>query len=372
MANVSLNDFLSGILLTRLADSATIARGIPDFLPAEYATVSAEKPPTMEVQWDAFNGNRRTATIINANSPSIRRERPGVTRKQATALGSRQHIVMDHARLIALKSDQPVFAAAAQRQMIRDMENFRSEFDTLRIQLRYSALANGEIWYDTNGQILTSATGAYNTVDFGIPATNVLTHTQNYPNVTPTVEVGDWSNAATDIPGSLRALKDSSIFTSNYEVTTLLYGVNVPSYLQNNTNVQNYLSRNPRYSQKGVLEDNEIPPGLFGFKWVPMHKAYNVSNSGAITQWWGGDTVVAVPDVEPNWYEYIEAGSLVPNGIASPNMDLSQLIDLCTIKNGRFSYSELSTDPIFAKVIMGDYTLPIIKNGLVYFRLTVK
>jgi hypothetical protein len=371
MANVSLNDFLSGILLTRLADSPTIARGIPDFLPAEFSAVSAEKPPTTEVQWDAFNGNRQTAIIINSNSPSIRREMPGVTRKQATALGSRQHIVMDHARLIALKSDQPVFAAAAQRQMIRDMANFRSEFDTLRTQLRYSALALGTISYDTKGNILLSTSGAYNTINFGIPSANILTKTSTYPNITPTVTVGDWSSASTDIAGSLRALKDCSIFTSNYEVQTLLYGSSVPSYLQNNTSVQNYLSRNPRYSQKGVLEDNEIPPGLFGYNWIPMHKAYNVAASGAITNWWANNTVVAVPTVEETWYEYIEAGSLVPNGIASPNMDLGMLIDLCTIKNGRFSYSELSTDPIFAKVIMGDYTLPIIKNGLVYFRLTV-
>jgi hypothetical protein len=366
MPQQAISDFLAGPAMTRLMNSQAIRRGVPNFLPKPLTEYSSARPVGMEVQWDEVRGNRQLAQLVHHTAPSRRAELPGVTRRFATALGSREHFVLDTEFLMKLKSDQALVAEGARRHLVQKMADFRSRFDNLQVSLVNSAFAKGAIYADVNGNVLPSSTGASVTVDFGLTKTFVKTDTIDGTTV------GDFSVATTDIFATMRSVRNDSVKTSNYNPVHVLYGKNIPSYFAANTSLQAFLSRNPKWGDQ-LLSTNEVPDGMLDYVWHPTYSSYFVDAAGVTQKWFGDDDMIIFPEVTEDWYEYVPAGTLIPNGIGQPGVSIDEALDRCQVVNGFFSYCEaLQVDPIQVKCLGGWYGLPIIKNPLVVYKLTVK
>jgi hypothetical protein len=91
-----------------------------------------------------------------------------------------------------------------------------------------------------------------------------------------------------------------------------------------------------------------------------MENAINVLN-GVATPWWGAKQLVFFPPVSPMTYELLPGASLIPNGVATPNMTMDQMTSLCTRVNGYFSYATMSVNPLAASIIAGWAGLPVNK-----------
>jgi len=167
-----------------------------------------------------------------------------------------------------------------------------------------------------------------------------------------------------------KPLRESFRATSNYNPVKILYGKAIPGYLYGNTAMQAYLSRQPMLNQQ-FMDTNEVPKGLLDFEWFPAYNNYYVDSAGTVQQWFADNQIVVIPDLEPNWYEFFEAGTLIPTTVASEAQNIEQLLTNVKVVNGKFAYATMSTDPIKLKAISGDYFLPTIKNGLVVWSLTV-
>lgn len=367
MADQTLMDFFAGPVMTELAQSPTIKRAIPRFLPEALFTPSPTKPTGIQVKWKSYSGNRKSAQLVHHGSSSKEREMPGSQWNYATAIGSKEHIVVDQDMIYALKSNIPYIQQQAKNEFTKRVADFQQEFTTLRTNVIASTVARGRIDWDSSGNVLTSTSGSAGNIDFGVTS---LTTASNIPNISPNVTVGDWSNPATDIPLKLRTILDGFFFGTNYTPKYALYGKDIPSFFYGNTNMSTYLSRQPMLNQQ-FMDTNEVPKGLLDLDWFPAHKNYNVSDSGTLAPWFASNQISIIAEPDDTWYEFFEAGTAVPTGLMAPNSNLEAMLGSLQIVNGKFGYVEMSTDPVKLKAITGDYFLPAVKNGAVVWIITV-
>jgi len=155
---------------------SVVGRCPEDILPAE-AYKSTRSIEGNRGTYFKVRGTRQTARIVQYGSPSKARELPGVTEEPLTLLHSFEHCIHPAALLANLAAENQDNPDAEIKQKLglqtvtRQIEVFGDLFKNLRVSCIYSALANGAIWWDSQGNLLPSATGATYTVDFGIPNT---------------------------------------------------------------------------------------------------------------------------------------------------------------------------------------------------------
>ena len=368
MATVPFLDYIAGSNLQQLVDAYAVKPGLPrPFDPAFY-TPSDTKVMGTNVEWAVSTGNREAATVVHPDSPSREVSVPGGDKKQAVALGSRESFTINMRTMIDLQSGIPMMQELGRREISSQIKKFTDRFSNLETNAVHSVLTKGAIYINAAGVVLPSSSGATITVDMGIPTGNKLTA----GGAAGTYNIGDWSSAATDIGGKLRGIRKANVGTSNYGLTTIHYGANIPGYLAKNTTLKEYFARNASY-QSAVIERNEIPDGTLGFKWRPAYMAYS-SASGTQTFWAGDDFLSISPDpADQSWYEYVECGLPAPVGVATESEVVAAMTDVSTILNnfpiryGKHAYGVVKVDPIAYRLVMADYFLPIIKAPTTYY-----
>jgi len=358
MADQSLNDFFAGTRLTQVAQSAAIKRGVPRTIPGDFFTPSATKPTSDQVEYIQYSGNRAGAQLVNRMSPARAVTQPGATRKYATALNVKEKFPLHIEMIQALKSDIPMIRLNAQQHLARQMMDFNVRFETTRTNIVTSLFANRGKWYaDSDGNVLPTSSGAKLTYDAGCTSATQLTT----DGASSTYAIGDWATASTAIQTKLTALRKAVLKATGYNPTTVLYGENVPEYLQKNTTLKEYFSRNQMFRDR-IVQNNEIPDGTLGYNWKPVNTAFHVgADNSTVTEWFGGDYIGVVPDVSDDWYEFVEGGNLYPLGISNPGMGMEQMLSLCGIANGKYAFAEMTMDPISVNLINGDSFVPILK-----------
>ncbi len=381
MADQTLLDFLAGPVMTELAQSMQIKRGLPKPLPDAFYKPSGNKSGIDQVKYKRFSGNRRTSPVIPHQTTSPTVEVPGSQWVYGTALGTKENFVLDYPMIQALTSGVPYITQNAMAEFKKRLEDFFVMTDNFRTTAIHMMVLRGIIsiarptsGFGANtvvegGQLLNSTTGATETIVAGAAsAPNTFGTASNWTNTSTTV--GDWSAAATDIEKSLRTMRQGFIKTSNYNPTTILYGVNIPSYLANNTSMQTYMSRNQKLGFE-FAKSNEIPAGTLDFNWVPAYNCYFQDYTGTLNTLIGASDIVILPDIDDNWYELVEVGTQIPTGIGMISGDVQTLLGSLKTAYGRYSYSCFqSMDPVSIKAIAGDYFFPALKTTLLQWIAT--
>lgn len=360
----TMNDFLSGPRMTQIAQSMSEQRGLPQVLPAALLTPSSRKPSNDHVEYDSIVGSRRLARLVNRNSPSATTDKSAITKKYATCLNPKNNFTLESEFLEALKSDLPVTRANAVNALINWMNDQTATFQNTRGAIVSSALALGKIYSDGDGNILPTSTGAKLTVDYGIPTGNQITKDGSGS----TYNIGNWSTASTDIGSAAKALRLYNLKANGYPLRTVLYGSDIPGYIRANTTMQQFLKLNP-LANDALSMRNEIPNGFLKFNWVSVDEAYFLDSTGTAQTWFPSNFLGFMPDVTPDWYEFVEGGTAIPvPGVANVTSGTDPAGDT-KIVNGVYSYgTPRSYDPIQQKLVMGDCFVPVIKvPGTYYF-----
>jgi len=371
-SNQMLLDWLSGPVMTELVQSQDIAPGLPKPFPDEFYQTSDTECVGVNMMWDAIQGVRTPATIVDYLSPSRGTDTQPRTRRQAVALGTRENTPLDSEVITALMSNVPLWQNRMRTILRQKMADFRQRADNLRITLVNAAIATNGIGYDRNGNILPTL--GTNTippqVNFqGLYAgTNALTYTSNWPGTGGAV--GDWSNVSTDIPNSIRVARQSMVFTSNYVMTNCIYGESIPSYMYNNTAMQTYLSRQPSLNQQ-FMDTNEVPDGLLDMKWHPGYTAYYIDQNGNQQKWVAHNQIILFPEINKSWYEFVSCSMPCPTGLVAPNTPVEQFLASCPPVKGYSSYCIPCYDPIKISVVAQDYSLPLLKSSYFPYSATV-
>lgn len=217
-------------------------------------------------------------------------------------------------------------------------------------------LANAKLWFDVDGNLLATSSGADLVVDYGVPANNL--------NQLNSIISASWATASTDIPKQINNIKMAAVQTTGYPLKTALYGKNIMSYMMNNDFVKYYLARNPVVNAKWA-DTNQIPNGLFDLEWVPMQNTFFEADDGTVTEIFDGDRVTFCPDITPITYSIYEGSYPVPKTLALA-ADVQAMIANYELKYGPFGFAMMNP-PHQIIGVYGDTFLPRLKVPEAFF-----
>src|SRR5205085_10491630 len=351
----NIQDVLGYVPLTKMI--RTTKSGIPDPLPAGFRS-NPKKVIGDKSRYMQRTGQRRTARQVYYGADAYNTELKEISSRDVALLHFYESIRLPMLTYQTLRWPESYELQDLARQEVDEQcVQFKDRFENLEVATNVMVLTLGHIYFDVNGNLLPSSSGAFLDVDFGVPAGN-----QNQLNIdgAGNIIAASWATPSTDIPGHIRALKQRSIFQHGYEPMYAMYGVNIPSYFNANTALVNYLARNPVMRDK-YLTSNELPAGLMDLTWIPGYKAFYEDANGVKQKLVADDAVILFPEVDANWWEW-QAGSylvpktfdIVPEGPAAR--------DNFEIVYGMFGYGQPVRNPVTADIYYGDTFLPVLKN----------
>ena len=315
-----------------------------------------------------IEGGRETARLVQYGAPSVRRNLRGLSTVPVKLAHSFEHQFHDPIVLQNLMQyDNPSVQELGIQEIGRQTGEFKALFVNLRRSAIASTLALGAIYFDADGNLLPSATGAVVTINFQMAAGNQ--GQINWDN-TGQIITASWATAGTDIVGQVEAIKLAAMKLTGYPLTTAYYGEAVPSYIMGNTVIGSLAVGNPAYAQ--AFLQNTIPDGMLGLKWRAAGSAMFVDQNGARQEIWPADRVTFTPDPSRDWYEMLEGSYPVPTDIGAVTSDaLTSAQANIRIARGMFNYAHVLSDPVTVKHLAGDTMLPVLKVPNAIFQADV-
>lgn len=325
--------------------------GIPDlFLPPAFKTLT-EQVDEDTAEWEAVEGQRKTAKLVLKGSPSKARDMKGVTKRTATLIHTFEHTHHSGSTLLKLQSSDARTQEIASRIVDNQVKAFRQGFYNLRLAAIYKALAAGVIYFDAEGNLLPTSSGALYTADFQIPANN--------KNQCNSLITATWATTSTPIISNINSLQKEAYKLTGLPLTHAFYGSTVMSNILSNTQCQPLLQGDPGFAF--AMSRGTLPAGFAGIgEWHPVMGGFFEDNDGTIQDIFPADYCVFTPDPSPDWWGIFEGAALVPNAL-TVGSDVRNLVGNIPKTYGMFSYATLELDPVAIKHLAGDTFLPVIK-----------
>jgi hypothetical protein len=332
-----------------------VRTGIPDPLPAEFSSVS-EDVLGDRTTYVTFRGQRQVARRAEYGGPSRARKLQPVGDQSVTLLHFAEHIKLQQELVLRLRQAGDLLAQQKAQEFIAYQgAQFRTLFDNTRIAARILALSKGKIWFDANGYVLPTSSGADLTVDFSIPANN-----QNQLNG---IIDASWATASTNIVQHIENIKVQAVRTTGRPIDMALYGANIANYLLTNTTAKAYFQFNPVLYQQFQANPGTLPDGLFGIrKWVRMAESFMEDSSGTVQPLWDPDLITFCPAVTRDWWTMFQGSLAVPKTFGVYKDADAALADV-EIVYGMGGYAVLEIDPVNIKEVLFDTFMPTIKTG---------
>lgn len=221
----------------------------------------------------------------------------------------------------------------------------------LRTAALTSALALGHIYFDGEGNLLPSSSGAVIDIDYAIPANNL--------NQLNGIIGASWGLNTTDILGDLNAIQQAAVQISGLPIKHALYGINIPKYFMTNTDIRDLVIRNSAANDKALAG---MVFNVGGITWWPGYFGFFKDSSGTNQVQISGDTVVFLPEPGRSWYELVEGTTVVYSKSGATETDLNSWKGAISKQRGMWQYAVIQTDPVGAKLVYGDNFIPDITN----------
>ena len=342
--------------------------GLPKPLPEAYYTVNR----TVEgdsVGFDSEAGERGVAPIVDRNSPSKHVVIDGLTQKIFKLLTMKLKAGINPNVLQNLRAPGgSTKQKNGQGEVARIVGKLNKKIENTRlVASHYMLIGGGKIWYDSDGDLLYSATGAVNTVDAVIPATN-LNQGKQMDGSTAIISAS-WATVGTSIYGDMENLQLTALQRYGAPITTVVYGANIFGYIVKNTDIGKNLQSNA--SLAAAFANLAIPNGFLGIEtWVKGAGSFWLDATATNRTFVGADDIVCLPAPNANWLENVEGSYLIPggSGLYGSLVDANNAFIEVT---GKFGYAAQENDPVGATMYAGDTYLPFIKVPKAVYKLDV-
>lgn len=351
----SLQEILGYVKLTGIIQATT--SGTPNPLPAGFTNI---KKPTVgnAGRYIQVNGSRQTARLVQYGSPALRRQLQNIASKDVKLIHTFEEMQIDVLVMEMLRNHtNPELMNRGIDEVTRQVKEFKVLFDNLRLTATLQTLSTGFIYFDGDGNLLPSSSGAKITIDYGV---NSTTNGGQLQDAGGNTIITSWATASNDIPGMIRNIRKTALRRTGYPIRYAFYGENIPSYIAANNYVKDWFARNP-HKQSQYLDTGELPDGMMGLTWIPAYDAFFEDSGNTNRDIWSADKVVFTPEPSPDWWETMEGTYSVPTTINLVG-DALQALNSFTPVQGPFSYGLPCLNPPAAfNVYAGDTFLPILK-----------
>jgi len=335
--------------------SASVQRvltGIPNRLPPAFMNIKEDVlgDRTTYVQ---FYGQRALARRAEYGAPSRARTLRPLADKTVTLCHFAEHIKLRHELLLRLRNPNDLVAQTmAQTEIARHGADLRTLFDNTRIAAIASALANGRIWFDVGGNVLPTASGAFHTIDYRVPANNL--------NQLNGIIAASWATASTPIIQQIENLRIRMAQTTGRELKYCLYGSNIANYLFTNDTLKAYWQYAPAMYQSFANSPETVPNGFAGLTWIRVGDMFFEDADGVSRSLFGADTASFMPEIDSNFYTMYEGSILVPKSYGISANSTAALSNF-EIVYGMGGYAVPELDPVGIKETYFDTFLPHFK-----------
>lgn len=335
-----------------------VVAGVPRVLPpAFYQRPAGDRVLGDKANNIAYRGTRKTARITPYGAPPRQIVQLPREAQPVQLLHTIENLPFKQELLLQLREPE---SYTAQRMAATEIAfqalNAGMRQENLESTAVHLAIANGKLWFDVDGNILPSSSGADLVVDYSVPSDNI-------GQVTPfggsAIIDASWGTASTKIVTHVNAIKAYVLQKTGYRLKYAIYGKNIPEYLAGNTNFQLFLARNGGYNQNFV-GTGLVAPGTLGLDWIPGQEAFFEDDTGTVQTIFGPDTIVFVPEVGDGRAWTIHEGSYpVPKSIMMAQ-NVEQMLGNFEIQYGRFGFAMMNP-PSQIIGVYGDTFLPRLK-----------
>lgn len=349
--NASIQELLNFTPLTKAVK--LVASGIPNTLDSKFFSITEPVLGDRAKNFQ-FRGNRKLARKLPYGAPPRQREMLPLELDNIRLLHFSEKLVANQILLTILQQYEKYDAQPnAEMELDRQSEEFGVTFQNTRIASVNSLIINGKLWFDVDGYLQSTSSGADLEVDYGVPA-------GNRGDVSGII-TAPWSTATTDIELQVRNIQKKVIQATGYPIENAWYGVNIPSYVARNTGFQFYLARNPGFNQNYINNPGSIPDGTLGIKrWTPVQNMFYEDISGTVVEQQLGDQITFGPDINAQTYTMYEGSYRVPKSF-QPVADLQAALANTELVYGMFRFAHFLM-PMNIEFTQGDTFLPKIKN----------
>ena len=337
-----------------------VETGIPDRLPPAFSTVK-EQVSGDRTTWVTFRGQRQLARRGEYATPSKSRTRRPIGEQSATCLHFPEHIKIQHELHLRLRNPNDLLAQKMARDLLaRAGADHRTLFDNTRIAVTTLMLSLGYCYFDEDGTVLPSSSGAGLTLDYGIGANN-----RNQLNG---IIDTSWDNPTAPIIQHITNIKIKNRQNTGRETKHAFYGKNIANYLFTNNTLKTYWQFNSKMYESFAADPGMIPKGFAGLEWHPMGDTFFDDSTDTVQQIWDNDQVTFTPEIDRNVYTLFE-GSLVAPVYGAPTIsgDLLGAVSNFQEVFGMGGYCVPEVDPVGLKYVMFDTFIPVWKNELDMF-----
>ncbi len=332
--------------------------GVPNPFDAAFFTTTSPVDGDY-AEYRKVDGSRELAQRVAYGSPSKNVTHRNISEVPVKLIHTFENIRHKPAVMNNLLSDDNQRQLLGEQEIGRQTMEFKVRFMNLRISAVASGLALGAIYFNEDGQLLSSSSGAKVTIDYGIPAGN---KNQLDWDGSGAIIDADWNTAATSIVSHIKDLKSAAVKLSGFPIETAYYGENIVGFLVKNTDVINFAGRGSP-TAASLMATGVIPDGFLGIpKWRPACDHVWVDDDGStLTTVWNANGITFVPPVDRSWWDMFEGSIPTPTNIGAITDDgLSALANIGTAR-GMFNYAHVTSDPVGIKQLAGDTFLPIVK-----------
>lgn len=302
-------------------------------------------------------GTQRAAKQAIRGSASRPRTVSGLGQRPEVLIHSAEHVEIKVDTLMGLMdTNNGQRAQVARGEVARIQREAATLSQNLRVAAITSAFALGKIYFNGDGELLPSSSGAAITVDYGVPSGN-----QNQINWDGSGAIIDatWATATTKILKHIEQIKAAAVKKAGRPLAHAIYGSNIMQYLLDNNYTKDLIYRNTRANDAALMTGQVTFP-LGGLTWWPGYYGFFADKDGALQTLVGPDTIVFIPEPDPSWYQMQEGFEPVPTEDFGVKADLVALLASCQFRQGIFQYAEGKTDPVSGKLVYGDNFLPAI------------
>lgn len=300
----SINSILSFVPLTESVQ--VIADGLPRVLPDAFWSLTEDVPGTKARLIESV-GQRQVARVSPANSPPRPTGKLTLNDRAIVLLSAIEEMEFDE-ELCNIFQNWEAYTPQQEwsmRQVAYQGEAFRRRFENLEIASVLNFVSNGGVnYYDGEGALLPTSSGATLTVDQGVPANN-----KGQLNGLLT---GSFADSAFDIPGFLtQKFKPRAIGDTGYPSRVAIYGGNIPGYMKSNNYVKGIWDFQSEYANH-YASTGQIKNGFLGFEWIPASEAYWQDQSGTNQFPFPADQITFMPEVTKQTYTFYRGSKKVP------------------------------------------------------------
>lgn len=344
----------------------TIKGGVPDYLPP--GLFSNDRPCLgNRGTYRRIKNSRQLAPIVQYGAAPVAVDKQDVVEIPQTLLSSKIATPYDanfYSNLQALGGyGVPATQKYAEDLVAYETAELKRRVSNTMTASKYSILTLGNIYVDSSKNLTLTSGSAQQTFPAGIPTANIDTI------ATLSGVAGVWSDASSDIPSQLRAMKRKSVQETGFESMMVLYGINIPLYIRANTASQAMVSGNYVLASE-QYQSTEIPARFANYSWFPQYGANYETSPGTRIQLWPDNLALFIPMPDPGWQEMLRGTTRIPTGFGVGGDPMATMMANTSDVSGMFSYATIDRHGQIEQVA-GDCWFPVLTNPNVVYLATV-